>query len=307
MASDYCLETTDLGHQYGPDEVVLRDVSLQVPRGVIYGFLGPNGAGKTTTLRLVLGLLKVQQGRIAIFGKPFAQHRLEILREVGSLIESPSLYDHLTARENLTIWQKIYRCPATRINEVLELVGLPITGAKKTGRFSLGMKQRFGIAVALLHRPALLILDEPTNGLDPNGMIELRDLLLSLNRESGVTIVISSHLLAEIEKLATHLGIIHGGQMVFQGPMEELRRKQEQVSSVRFGTSDDERALRYLAREVPVARRDSGGIVLPQITVAEITRLNQVLVEAGLGVHEIRAESDDLETIFMKLITAQTP
>ena len=307
MSTDYCLETSGLCHRYGAEDIVLRDVSLRVPAGSIYAFLGPNGAGKTTTLRLVLGLLRVQQGRIEIFGKTFAKHRIEILRQVGSLIESPSLYDHLTARENLMVWQKIYRCPETRITGALERVGLAGTKAKKAGQFSLGMKQRLGIAVALLHNPRLLILDEPTNGLDPNGMIEIRDLLLGLNRESGVTIVISSHLLAEIEKLATHLGIIHRGRVIFQGTMEDLRRKQERTPSVCFRTMDNAKALRLIARDVLAASIAGHDIVLPQLSAAEIAGINRNLVEAGLGVHEIRTESPDLETIFMKLINEETP
>lgn len=170
-----------------------------VPKGSIYGFLGPNGAGKTTTLRLILGLLKRQTGSINVFNVPFDENRIEILNQTGSLIESPSLYSHLTAYENLNVLRKIYQCPESRINDVLELVGLSNTGKKKSGLFSLGMKQRLGIAIALLNNPALLILDEPTNGLDPNGILEIRELLKRINAESGITIVISSHLLSEIE------------------------------------------------------------------------------------------------------------
>jgi len=201
---------------------VLSEVGLRVPTGSIYGFLGPNGAGKTTTLRLILGLLKKQQGEISIFGRSFAAHRLEILSRVGSLIESPSLYAQLTAAENLRVLQKVYRCPENRIAHVLQLTGLTDTGKKKAGKFSLGMKQRMGIAIALLNDPALLILDEPTNGLDPEGIIEMRALLRQLQQQ-GVTILVSSHLLGEMEKLITHAGIIHKGRLLFQGTLEELR------------------------------------------------------------------------------------
>ncbi len=298
---EYCLETTGLRHCYGED-VVLRGITLQVPQGGIYGFLGPNGAGKTTTLRLLLGLLRTQQGKISIFGKALQTHRIEILRQVGSLIESPSLYDHLTARENLLIWQKIHQCPKVRIEEVLRLVGLSGTGTKKISQFSLGMKQRLGIAVALLHSPSLLILDEPTNGLDPNGMLEIRKLLTTLNRDAGITIVISSHLLAEIDKLATHLGIIHHGRLVFQGTMDEMRGQQRQVLSVCFDTDDVERAFEVIARQVPTATRENGNIVLPPLSRAQIARVNRALVEGGLDVYEIRAKRHDLETIFMELI-----
>lgn len=298
----YCLETTDLSHRYSNDDTVLKGINLQVPQGSIYGFLGPNGAGKTTTLRLILGLLKTQQGTISIFQKRFDTHRIEILRNVGSLIESPSLYEHLTASENLTVLQKVYRCPKGRMAEVLDLVGLPDTGKKKVGEFSLGMKQRMSIAVALLHSPSLLILDEPTNGLDPNGIIEMRQLLSRLNSENGVTIVISSHLLAEVEKLVTHVGIINRGRMVFQGTMSELKRKQQQVLSVGVGTNDDEAALKIMAQHVPTARMIDGRIVMPAMSNEQIARINRLLVESGLDVHEIRAVSNDLETIFMGLV-----
>ena len=298
----YCLETSSLVHRYTDDETVLNGINLQVPEGRIYGFLGPNGAGKTTTLRLVLGLLKRQQGSISIFGKPFEAHRIEILRNVGSLIESPSLYDHLTATENLALLQTIYRCPKSRIQDVLNLVGLPHTGSKKTGRFSLGMKQRLSIAVALLHNPSLLILDEPTNGLDPNGIIEIREVLKTLNRERGVTIVISSHLLAEIEKLVTHLGIISRGRMVFQGELDELKQKQQQISSVALSVDDVAKALKIVATSHPSASIRSGKIVLPAASREAIAAINRQLVLGGVDVCEIDVARDDLEAIFMNLV-----
>jgi ABC-type multidrug transport system ATPase subunit len=216
------LETTDLFHRFNGQDV-LRGISMQIPAGSIYGFLGPNGAGKTTTLRLILGLLRRQRGEIRIFGKRLESDRLAILRRIGSLIESPSVYDHLTAAENLRLLQLMHRCPRARIGEVLERVGLAGTGRKRAKQFSLGMRQRLAIAAALLHRPSLLILDEPTNGLDPLGIIEIRKLLVNLNRQ-GCTIVVSSHLLPEIEKIATHVGIFGQGRLLFQGAVGELRQ-----------------------------------------------------------------------------------
>src|SRR5262245_35719494 len=207
-----------LTHRFAADPV-LRGVNLTVPEGSIYGFLGPNGAGKTTTLRLVLGLLSRQEGSILVFGQTLEQHRLAILQQLGSSIETPSVYGHLTAFENLEIWRRVFRCDRRRIREVLELVDLAGTGSKRAERFSLGMKQRLGIAVALLHEPSLLVLDEPTNGLDPHGILEMRRLLASLNREQGVTILVSSHILSEIERLVTHVGVIHRGTMRFEGTL----------------------------------------------------------------------------------------
>ena len=225
--STYSLETNLLSYSYTNSTKgirVLETIDLRVPEGSIFGFLGPNGAGKTTTLRLLLGLLKKQTGQIMILGKPFESNRIDILRRIGSLIESPSLYASLTAVENLRVLQRVYRCPTTRIAEVLELTGLADTGRKKAGQFSLGMKQRLAIAIALLNDPALLILDEPTNGLDPEGIAGMRALFRALNQERGVTLLISSHLLGEMEKLITHAGIIHKGRLLFQGPLETLKQ-----------------------------------------------------------------------------------
>lgn len=296
----HCLETTNLFHRYSSGDIVLEDINLLVPQGGIYGFLGPNGAGKTTTLRLVLGLLETQQGSISIFGKRLDTHRIEVLRNIGALIESPSLYDHLTAFENLKVLQKIYRVPAARIGNVLELVGLPDTGTKKVGEFSLGMKQRLSIAIALLHCPPLLILDEPTNGLDPNGIVEMRELLLRLNRESGTTIVVSSHLLAEIERLATHIGIIHKGRMMFQGTLNELRQKQ--LKAVALSTNDDLRALRIVLGDIPGTRIADGRIMMPAMSNERIASVNRRLVEHGVDVHALGPAEDDLEAIFMDMV-----
>lgn len=298
----YCLETGNLTHTFSKNEIVLNNISLQVIEGSIFGFLGPNGAGKTTTLRLILGLLRKQQGTISIFGKPFEKNRVDILKKTGSLIESPSLYSHLTAVENLTLLQKIYRCPKERIYEVLNLTGLPDTGNKKAGQFSLGMKQRLSIAIALLHNPALLILDEPTNGLDPKGIIEMRELLKNLNQGSGITILISSHLLSEIEKLVTHLGIINKGKMMFQGTLDELKSKQQQSLSVIVETNDDAATLQIIAANNLTSSFKNGKITMSAISKEQIANINQQLVNRGVEVYEIRIIENDLETIFIDLI-----
>jgi ABC-type multidrug transport system ATPase subunit len=301
----YCIETKELTHHFSEKEIALNTISIQVPEGSIYGFLGPNGAGKTTTLRLILGLLKKQSGSISIFGKAFDEHRVEILQRTGSLIESPSLYGHLTAVENLMLLQKIYQCPKERIPEVLNLVGLPNTGKKKASQFSLGMKQRLSIAIALLHKPSLLILDEPTNGLDPNGIIEMRELLKKLNREEGITIIISSHLLSEIEKLVTHVGIINKGNLVFQGTLDELVNKQHQSSYTRIGTSDPEKTAALLNELSIHSRIENGKNIIPVISNTGIAQLNQKLVAQHIDVFEITTLNKDLEAIFMDLINNQ--
>jgi len=297
----YSIEALNLSHHFTKGEPVLDQVSLRVKEGSIFGFLGPNGAGKTTTLRLILGLLRKQQGDIRLFGKPFEQHRAEALRQIGSLIESPSLYGQLTAAENLLVWQKVYQCPKKRIPEVLDLVGLSNTGAKKAGQFSLGMKQRLAIAVALLHEPSLLILDEPTNGLDPGGIVEMRTLLKILNESHGITILISSHLLSEIEKLVTEVGIINHGKMVFQGSLDALMQRQQQVASLIFEVNQAQQALQILAAQYPTAVITQGKLKLPALSNEATAAITRRLVTEGIDVYGITRGDNDLETIFMNI------
>lgn len=298
----YCLQTDGLTYSFSGKEIILNNINLRVEQGSIYGFLGPNGAGKTSTLRLVLGLLKKQQGTVSVFGKSFEKHRLEILRKTGSLIESPSLYSHLTAYENLLLLQKIYQCPGDRIQKLLDLVGLSHTANKKVSQFSLGMKQRLSIAVAMLNNPSLLILDEPTNGLDPNGIIEIRELLLRINRQQGVTIIVSSHLLAEIEKLVTHAGVIHKGNMLFQGTLQELQNRQAQSSVLEFETNDEIMSLRIIRDNNVEAKIENGKIVMPVLPNQQVAFINEQLVKNSIDVYSINTVKHDLESIFMNLI-----
>lgn len=296
------IETINLTHSFSSREQVLKDINLRVGTGSIFGFLGPNGAGKTTTLKLIVGLLKRQQGEILIFGKPFDRHRTEILRNIGSLIETPSLYGHLTATENLRVYQRVYQCPQKRINEVLELVGLATTGSKKASQFSLGMKQRLSIAMALLHQPSLLILDEPTNGLDPNGILEIRELLKTLASFDGITILISSHLLSEIEKLVTHVGIINKGSLLFQGTLADLHNKQETSARIVISTSDNHKAARILKDKGIESVTDDNRIAISMITNERIARLNEQFVQNRIDVYQIGHETNDLEKIFFDVI-----
>jgi ABC-type multidrug transport system ATPase subunit len=299
----YSIETINLTHKFSEQETALNRVNIQVLENTIYGFLGPNGAGKTTTLKLILGLLKKQRGEILVFGKPFEKNRVETLRRIGSMIESPSIYGHLTAFENLRILQKVYQCPKRRIQEVLELVGLAQTGNKKASQFSLGMKQRLSIAIALLHNPSLLILDEPTNGLDPNGILEIRELLQSLNQNHGITILISSHLLPEIEKLVTHLGIINQGNLLFQGTLAELISKRQQNSFIVFETSNDAKASHTINEFSAISRIEPGKIVIPILEKTKIAAINQKLVQNNIEVYQISKIENDLEKIFFDVIS----
>jgi lantibiotic transport system ATP-binding protein len=295
------ISTKNLTYQFSETEKVLNNINLEVPKGSIYGFLGPNGAGKTTTLKLLLGLLKNQSGEINIFDQNFQQSRNEILMKTGSLIEAPSLYAHLTARENLFIWKKIYQCSKERIEEVLEMVDLSQTGKKKAGKFSLGMKQRLSIAVALLHQPHLLILDEPTNGLDPSGIIEIRELLHKINREQGITILISSHLLAEIEKLVTHIGIINKGNLLFQGTLDELNNIQKNASQLVIQTSNSNLAKELLSEYCSEITIQGSCLFFPKRENNVIAQMNKKLVENNIDVYQISHSKNNLENIFIEL------
>jgi ABC-type multidrug transport system ATPase subunit len=226
-----------------------------------------------------------------------------LLRRIGSSIETPSLYGALTARENLEVWRRVFDCPAARIPLVLAQVGLGSTGTKRVGQFSLGMKQRLALAIALLHQPELLLLDEPTNGLDPHGILEMRDLLLRLNREDGTTIVVSSHLLSEVERLVGSVGIIDRGALRFQGPLAALVERQAASASTTLDTDDNRRAQTVLEAAGYAPRLDER-LVLPRLERPELARLNATLVGAGIGVHHLTSTTRNLEEIFLDLIGA---
>jgi lantibiotic transport system ATP-binding protein len=295
------VETQRLTHTFANAEIAVSDVNLCVSEGSIYGFLGPNGAGKTTTLKLILGLLRKQSGNILLFGKPFEHNRLEIVKRVGSLIESPSLYGHLTAQENLRIWQKIYGTPNSRLAEVLQLVGLAHVGNKRANQFSLGMKQRLALAIALLHQPSLLVLDEPTNGLDPTGIIDMRELLRSLSQQYGITILISSHLLAEIEKLVTDVGVINKGTLLFQGPLSSLLEKQL-AAGIQIEINDPAKAINLLAAMGIVAKKRNELLLLPDMPKEKLAEINRALISASIDVYRLEPRQNDLESVFMNMV-----
>ena len=221
------VRTENLSKRYG-DILTVKSMNLSVMEGSIYGFCGPNGAGKSTTLKMLLGLAKPTEGRIRLFGREMtAKNRIEILRQTGSLIESPSYYGHLSGRENLEILQGLLGVPKENVDEVLKIVRLHNQGMKSVSAFSLGMKQRLGLAAALLHFPKLLILDEPTNGLDPAGIQEMRELIRSLPEKYGMTVIISSHLLSEIDQIVDDIGIIANGKLKYQGSLNRLHEQDE--------------------------------------------------------------------------------
>ncbi len=223
MKSNYIVETRNLGFSYGR-RPILKDINLKVPENTIFGFLGQNGAGKSTTIKILLGLINGFEGTVFLFGKEFTTNRTQILGKVGALIDFPSFYEHLSARKNLQVLASLMGLKDDRVDQVLEMVGLDHSDERKTKTYSVGMKQRLGLAIALLNDPRLLILDEPANGLDPKGIIELRNLLLVLQKDLGKTIFISSHILDELEKVATNIAIIHDGELRFDGTKEALIR-----------------------------------------------------------------------------------
>jgi ABC-type multidrug transport system ATPase subunit len=301
MNDNYIIKTTGLDHHHTKGIKTLNNINLTVKKGEIYGFLGPNGAGKTTTLRLLLGLSKLQTGKIEIFGKDFGTNRIDILRKVGSLIENPSLYGHLRAKENLEVYRELYGASKARVEEVLKIVGLDNTGSKKVRQFSLGMKQRLSVALALLPNPELLILDEPANGLDPTGIIELRELIKKLNKEEGMTILMSSHQLSEIEKMVSHFGIISKGEIIFQGTLNQLSQLQKKQDQLFIHTSDDQKAMQVLKTYKPEQMEHVISVAYQD--EQEIAKMSRALYENQLDIYLLHPQQNNLEQLFMDLTT----
>ncbi|HET7101324.1 MAG TPA: ABC transporter ATP-binding protein [Terriglobia bacterium] len=265
----------------------------------MYGFLGPNGAGKTTTLKMLVGLIQPTEGTFTVFGRTFAQHRCWILSQTGALIESPSYYGHLTGRENLRIIQRLRGLPERNVSEALRVVRLEKHQHKRVDQYSLGMKQRLGLAMALIAFPKLLILDEPTNGLDPAGIEEIRELIRSLPRQYGMTVLVSSHLLSEVEQIATSVGIIRDGRLVFQGSLDSLKAKSDPAIAVK--TTDNLAAERVLAGQGLKPKERGGYLTLPDMEDRQVAEVNRTLVRAGIGVIRIEERKKSLERIFLEL------
>ncbi|MFP4974625.1 ATP-binding cassette domain-containing protein [Paenibacillus sp. CN-4] len=298
MTAPSIVQTHNLTKDYGGLKRV-DQVDLNVQQGEIYGFLGPNGAGKTTTLKMLLGLVKPTGGSIQLFGDSLSKHRSSILRRTGSLIESPSYYGHLTGLENMRIMQRLRNAPDKNVDEALRIVRLENQKNKKADQYSLGMKQRLGIAMALLSFPELLVLDEPTNGLDPAGIGEIRELIKSLPERYGMTVLLSSHLLSEIDQIATSVGIISEGKLVFQGSMATLR--QQGRSAIHLRTGDNDLAGQLLRdqgyRPVPTG----GRLALGMMNDTEVAEINSLLVRHRIPVSRIEEHKRSLEDIFLEL------
>lgn len=292
------IATDNLTKRFGATYVV-KDINLVVHEGEIYGFLGPNGAGKTTTLKMLLGLIRPTSGSVHIFGKNLVSNERWILSQTGSLIESPSHYEHLTGLENLRIIQKLRDVPEGNITEVLKIVRLEKHKDKKVREYSLGMKQRLGLAMALLSFPKLLILDEPTNGLDPAGIGEIRELIKALPAQYGMTVLLSSHLLSEIEQIATTVGIIHHGRLLYQGSMNELKKQQQ--PTILMKTRDNPLAKRILATKGWTSQLQGDYLVFDNMTDEEVALANKLLINANIDVLRIEEKKKTLESIFLEL------
>jgi len=302
------LTTKDLKKSYGR-QVALTGLDLEVPAGVVYGFLGPNGAGKTTTMRLLTGLIRADSGSISLLGQKFDGSQSHLLYDVGALIEAPSLYPHLSARDNLIVFGTAGKSVTrARVEELLELVGLRDRGADRVSRYSMGMKQRLGIAIAMLNDPKLLLLDEPANGLDPGGIVALRDTMKAL-AAAGKTVFISSHILPEVQQMADIVGIVAAGRLVVQGPLDELLARQ---ALVRVRVRPDELAAAYALvskvagdNRVEVPYPETGWIVA-RIAADKAVEVNKALAQADIYASGLEAGSD-LESLFLQLTAPPMP
>jgi ABC-2 type transport system ATP-binding protein len=302
------IESEGLRRRFGKREAV-AGVDLSVPTGSVYGFLGQNGAGKTTTIRMVLGLIRPSAGRVRVFGHDVARERLRAARQMGSLVETPSLYDRLTGRENLEIARRLRGDPKSEIDRVLEAVDLTGAAGRLAGGYSQGMRQRLGIARALLGRPDLLVLDEPTNGLDPDGILEFRDFVRSLPARDGTTVFVSSHLLSEVEQVATHVGLMHQGRLLAQDTLAALKAGAGREAEI--GVEDARRAAMVLSAASLPARAEGDRCLklpLPEAGAdAALAAANQRLVAAGFAVFRLHSRERSLEDVYLERVRAEAP
>jgi ABC-2 type transport system ATP-binding protein len=294
--SDAVIATRGLTKRYGP-VLAVDGIDLDVRAGDVYGFLGANGSGKTTTVRILLGLVLATSGEAEVLGARMPRSAKRVLPQVGTLVEGPAAYPHLSGRANLALFDALgsaRRGRRARVDDVLERVGLGLAGDRRVRGYSLGMRQRLGLAAALLRAPRLLVLDEPTNGLDPQGIHEMRDLLLGLNHE-GTTIFLSSHLLAEVEQMCTRVGVLDRGRLVVQDRLASLRAPTGRTVVV---TPDGDRALGLLDGQVDL--REGERLVVRGSDPAE---LNRLLVDGGVRVRELAPERRGLEQVVLEATT----
>lgn len=293
--------------RYKKHEAV-KKIDMKVEQGDIYGFLGPNGSGKTTTIRMLLGLIRPTEGEVHLFGDDLAEKRMSILGKVGSLVETPSYYGHLTGYENLEAMRRLLRVEdKSKVEQVLKLVRLTEAKDRAVKEYSLGMKQRLGIAIALLNEPELLILDEPTNGLDPAGIHEIRELIKEMPGKFGMTVLVCSHLLSEVEQIATRVGIIKEGELIFQDSITALRK--ESQPRLRLMTDQREQAEKLLKKndyEVIRGTTKEEALYLMETDLKASASINRLLVENGFEVSRVEEIKRSLEDIFLELTGKET-
>lgn len=301
IESSNLISIKDLNFGYKKNTPLLQGINLEVPTASIFGFIGHNGAGKTTTMRILLGLLQPQSGSVSIFGKTLLQNREDIFKRVGSLIESPSIYQHLSGYDNLKIACQYLNIPFSKIDEVLEMVHLTEHAKKIAKKYSTGMKQRLGLAMALLRDPELLVLDEPTNGLDPVGMMEFRELMIELN-QAGKTIFLSSHLLSEVEKMATHIGIIQEGHFLFQGTISELDKLRNTNLETTLKVSNANIVNTMLGNDLKAKIIDNETLSFIVKDREQLATIINKIVHQNIKIYEVIPTKKGLEEIFLNTI-----
>ena len=301
--SDFTIETLNLSRQYGKLTAV-DELNLKVPYSSVYGFLGPNGAGKTTTIRMLLGLIRPTQGQVRLFETPLDKNPITLLERVGALVETPSLYPHLTGYENLEVTRRLIGAKREQIARALSVVKMEQAAHRRVREYSHGMRQRLALALALLSEPELLILDEPTNGLDPSGIREMRELICSFPTQYGITVFLSSHLLSEVEQMATHIGIINKGCLLFQGTLSELQAKRQERISL---TVDQSETAIQILKKAGWTTQPSGSNRLTVFADGDdvAANINTLLVRQGINVVHLSVEQPSLEDIFLQLTQDQ--
>ena len=293
----------DLSFSYTKNKPQFTNLNLSIPKGSIYGFLGPNGAGKSTLIRIILGLLKPTKGKIEIMGLNLDSNKSEILSDIGSLIENPSLYTHLTGYQNLEIANQYKgKIDKEKINELLSVVGLEKAKKQKVKSYSLGMKQRLGIAIALVCNPKILVLDEPINGLDPQGIKEIRTLLKNINKKYNTTVFISSHLLSEIENTCSDIAIINKGNLLYNGTIKEFKSAQQNKIKVKFEVDDSKKALEIIDKEIyPSKLIDENWFSTTFKNKQELSQFLKFLNTSEINLFQ-SIINDNLEERYLKLI-----
>lgn len=297
---DLILETKELTKIY-KGQTIVNKLNLQIKRGEIFGFLGPNGAGKTTSIRMMLGLIRPTSGNVFIFNEEFTANRIKILSKIGSLIEKPSYYPKMTGFENLEICRRILNIDdKKRVDKVLDIVKLQHAKDKKVKNYSLGMKQRLGIATSLINNPDFLILDEPTNGLDPEGIHEIRTLIKQMAEDRGITIMLSSHLLSEIEQIATNIGIINKGELLFQGSLDSIKKNNSQKLIIKVNETD--RAIKILNSNNINCIELNKYIYIDNIEPNITLIVQRLLLSANITITHLEDNNTSLEKIYLDIV-----